>query len=509
MTAGVADRYDRQVRLWGDQGQNSISEASIAVIGSSALATELLKSLVLAGIGSFEMFDTRVVRENDLGNNFFVTKEDLGKLRAEVVTRNLNELNPSVKGAFRDLEFTAESSLAVLDRFSLVVGVHLPADVAARIGDHLHEKNVPFIWTTIVGLVGYFRVVYREHEVLNDHREMPPHDFRLQKPFQSLLDYAATFDLAAMDHEQHAHVPFLVLYLKALEEWRERIGDPAALPLNYKTRKDFLDTLMGMQMLNEQGIYNEDNFAEAKQQVIRSFGGFQLNANLQKLFDDPRTEESAGEQTSSFWTYVSAIKAFFHTHGFLPLSGQLPDMTSSTVAYTQLLGIFRQQAAEEAQEVFGFAQRVRSSPKCRRTEITLEETQKFCRNASRLNAFTGTRLSDEFANGLMNFYAGKNRYPGTNGVPCALDSKDLLERVKNFAHETKDPEVIARWQQLVPVRAVEEWCRYGHAQLNATASIVGGIIAQEIIKLCTRQFIPVDNTFVFDGNTQNSASIRL
>lgn len=69
--------------------------------------------------------------------------------------------------------------------------------------------------------------------------------------------------------------------------------------------------------------------------------------------------------------------------------------------------------------------------------------------------------------------------------------------------------MIARWQQLVPVRAVEEWCRYGHAQLNTTASIVGGIIAQEIIKLCTRQYIPVDNTFIFDGNNQNSATIRL
>lgn len=69
--------------------------------------------------------------------------------------------------------------------------------------------------------------------------------------------------------------------------------------------------------------------------------------------------------------------------------------------------------------------------------------------------------------------------------------------------------MIGNVDKLVPDYAIEEICRYGNSELNVVASILGGTIAQEIIKLCTQQYVPVENTFVFDGNTQKSASIRL
>lgn len=34
------------------------------------------------------------------------------------------------------------------------------------------------------------------------------------------------------------------------------------------------------------------------------------------------------------------------------------------------------------------------------------------------------------------FYKSKNRFPGTNGVPCKIDAKDLLDRVKLLVKET-------------------------------------------------------------------------
>lgn len=79
-----------------------------------------------------------------------------------------------------------------------------------------------------------------------------------------------------MKHEQHSHIPYAVLLLKTLEAWRTQIGDSSALPTAYKTRKEFITLLMGMQKLNDKGIYNEDNFEEAKQQVIKSFAGIEV-----------------------------------------------------------------------------------------------------------------------------------------------------------------------------------------------------------------------------------------
>lgn len=82
-------RYDRQIRLWGDEGQLSIQQARVCVFGSSALAAETMKSLVLAGIGSIHIVDNALVDHADLGQNFFVEERDLGKSRGECLIKHL------------------------------------------------------------------------------------------------------------------------------------------------------------------------------------------------------------------------------------------------------------------------------------------------------------------------------------------------------------------------------------------------------------------------------------
>lgn len=82
-------RYDRQIRLWGEEGQSSIEHASVCVLGSSSLAAEILKSLILPGVGRFCIIDDAIVDDIDRGRNFFLTKNDCGKQRALVLTKYL------------------------------------------------------------------------------------------------------------------------------------------------------------------------------------------------------------------------------------------------------------------------------------------------------------------------------------------------------------------------------------------------------------------------------------
>ena len=52
------------------------------------------------GVGTFTVIDGGKVEEDDLGKNFFVTKEAVGKLKAQVTTELLQELNPDVSGNY-------------------------------------------------------------------------------------------------------------------------------------------------------------------------------------------------------------------------------------------------------------------------------------------------------------------------------------------------------------------------------------------------------------------------
>lgn len=93
-------RYDRQLRLWGTGGQIALEEAHIVLInnGPGVTGVETLKNLILPGIGDFTILDSATVSEADLGVNFFLNDDSLGKFRADETVKLLMELNPEVRG---------------------------------------------------------------------------------------------------------------------------------------------------------------------------------------------------------------------------------------------------------------------------------------------------------------------------------------------------------------------------------------------------------------------------
>ena len=76
----------------------ALEKARVCVIGATATATEILKSLVLPGVGSFTIVDGKKVTAEDIGNNFFLDHESLNQSRGSVAARLLLELNSEVTG---------------------------------------------------------------------------------------------------------------------------------------------------------------------------------------------------------------------------------------------------------------------------------------------------------------------------------------------------------------------------------------------------------------------------
>ena len=58
-------------------------------------------------------------------------------------------------------------------------------------------------------------------------------------------------------------------------------------------------------------------------------------------------------------------------------------------------------------------------------------------------------------------------------------------------------------------RAIMEVARAGSSELHNISALTGGMVAQEVIKVLTRQYVPIDNTCVFDGITSRSSILKL
>lgn len=58
-------------------------------------------------------------------------------------------------------------------------------------------------------------------------------------------------------------------------------------------------------------------------------------------------------------------------------------------------------------------------------------------------------------------------------------------------------------------QAAQEVARAAGGELHDTSAVLGGMVAQEAIKIITKQYIPIDNTCIFDGISSRCQVLRL
>lgn len=113
---------------------------------------------------------------------------------------------------------------------------------------------------------------------------------------------------------------------------------------------------------------------------------------------------------------------------------------------------------------------------------------------------------------------------GLNGAPKPPGSSDAdieadIEKVTSIALKLVDDLVkeavyTIEEQEYDTIRAqigelAQELVRAGGGELHNIAALTGGIVSQEVIKVITEQYVPVDNTCVFDGVRSKSSVFKV
>lgn len=81
--------FDRQLRLWGVDGQAALEAAHVVALGVTVAIAEALKSLVLAGVRNVTLVDERVVSDEDVATNYFVATTSIGSPLAATVLQHI------------------------------------------------------------------------------------------------------------------------------------------------------------------------------------------------------------------------------------------------------------------------------------------------------------------------------------------------------------------------------------------------------------------------------------
>ncbi|XP_075161303.1 nedd8-activating enzyme E1 regulatory subunit APP-BP1 [Haematobia irritans] len=506
-------KYDRQIRLWGEHGQMLLEGAKICLVNANGLGCEIVKGLVLPGIGAFTIVDGSTVAEEDLGVNFFLEANHLGQSKAAACMSLLQELNPDVNGDYveESVDYLLDNRPAFFDDFDVVVASNLNEDSLLKLSNCLWEASVPLIYCRSLGFYGTIRLQIKEHCVVEAHPDNLQFDLRLERPFPSLKKHFETTNITNK-------VPWLVVLNKYLEQWKqEHCGK---IPSNYKEKSQLRE------MIREAMTKDDENYEEAMKAVNTAFGGGIVTTTLKSIFDD-HSCRNLNKQSNQFWIMAKALKEFVEQEndGMLPLPGVLPDMTADTESYINLQNIYRQQAILDSDNVYRRSQAILKELGLPSESITEKAVRLFCKEAAGITVIRGSKIADEYERNnrflnvmdvevqgsLIEHYIALRAYERflteCGNIPGDCYVENDTARLKTVAYK-----MLADWgvtQATLSDDMVHEICHYGGAEVHTISAFIAGIAAQEVIKIVTKQFKPVDNTFIYNGITSETCTLKL
>jgi len=144
--------YSRQLYVLGHEAMKKMATSNILIVGMKGLGVEIAKNVALAGVKSVTIYDPNPVEIADLGTQFFLREDDVGKPRASVTAPRLAELNSYVP--VKILEGSGEITSDMVAPYQVVVLTNATIAKQVEIDEFCRGKGIYFIAADVRGLFG-------------------------------------------------------------------------------------------------------------------------------------------------------------------------------------------------------------------------------------------------------------------------------------------------------------------------------------------------------------------
>jgi adenylyltransferase/sulfurtransferase len=162
--------FKRQIQLWGETTQKSLSQKKIAIIGAGGLGSTLALALGTSGIGEVHLVDFDTVSYHNIHRQIAFTLEDEGLNKAKCIARLLHQKNPFVKAVAFDMPF--EDFKEMGNRYDLILDATDNLPVRGEIDKYAKATGIPWVYASVEefnGQVCFFEEADFQVFNLSDH----------------------------------------------------------------------------------------------------------------------------------------------------------------------------------------------------------------------------------------------------------------------------------------------------------------------------------------------------
>jgi adenylyltransferase/sulfurtransferase len=115
------ERYQRQIAVVGEDGQEALGKARIVIAGAGGLGSAIALYCAAAGVGYIRLIDCDTVEVSNLNRQILYRTEDIGKEKVTAAVADLRSLNPCVEVEPVQAKITEQNVESLLDGADLVL----------------------------------------------------------------------------------------------------------------------------------------------------------------------------------------------------------------------------------------------------------------------------------------------------------------------------------------------------------------------------------------------------
>lgn len=147
-------RYSRQTsfKKIGEEGQEKISKATIAIVGLGGLGSNCSNLLARAGIGKLILIDHDNVDDSNIQRQTLYSEKDIGKPKAELAAQYLKEINSHINVEVQNIEL-GENNLDIL-KSDIILDCTDNLETRRLINKYCLENKIPWVHASCVRDIG-------------------------------------------------------------------------------------------------------------------------------------------------------------------------------------------------------------------------------------------------------------------------------------------------------------------------------------------------------------------
>lgn len=141
------ERYDRQIRLFGREGQERLIACRVALVGLGGLGSHLAQQLAYLGIRHFSLLDHDVASASNLNRLIGANEQDVLNRRSkvEIAERMIRFIQPDATVQAIPLSFISEQGYAALNEADLVIGCMDGDASRAILNEYCQAYSLPYL----------------------------------------------------------------------------------------------------------------------------------------------------------------------------------------------------------------------------------------------------------------------------------------------------------------------------------------------------------------------------